>query len=125
MAFKEVNPQLEIKGFFIANNNNVLTGYVRKFIPSDKFKDGGWFIVETTENCKAQTTDPKNKAKQIPIEVKAGGAVGLQHCATLAPLKDALNKLVRVTFKGTTKSKKFAGKDVKLFKVEIDDGEAF
>jgi hypothetical protein len=122
MAFRVVNPQLEIAGFYVPKKGNVLTGIVKKRIGSKRFKDGGTYLVEATEAFECQTTDPKSK-KTTPFKCNVGQIIGLSDCASLHEhLNDAANSLVRVTFIGEKESTKYPGKKMKMYQVEIDDG---
>jgi hypothetical protein len=126
MAFQQVNEQTKISGFFISKVGAVCEGTLVKRVETAKGgAKGAYYLVTLTADCTVQSVDPKDKKKQINVKAKAGETIGVSECATLKDLTKYLGKLVRLTFTGTVPSKNFAGKDVKLFKIEVDDGVPF
>ena len=117
MAFRKVNEQQTLSGFFARDIGNQATGTVVKYVD---MKNGPFFVVELTKDCKVMVQDPRTK------KVKPGVAVpmqfiGVSAVTTLGPVKDLVGKLVRLTFKGTVPSKKFVGKEISLFDIEVDE----
>ena len=117
MGFRKVNEQHELSGFFMREVGNTCQGYMRKLV--DK-KDGPFFVIELTAECKVNVMDMKTK------KVKPGVAVptqfiGVSAVKTLEPVRGFVDKEVRLTFTGTTPSKQFKGKEVQLFDIEVND----
>jgi hypothetical protein len=84
-------------------------------------KNNPFYIVQVKAPCFTQIRDPKNPKKLLRRTVKIGDTIGLSDSATVHMLAEHLGKDIRVQFTGTTPSKAYPGKHVKLFKVEVDD----
>jgi hypothetical protein len=131
MAFRKLNPRLELAGFWTRSKDSKITGILRKLIEKD---DGPFFIMELTEvadKCIAH----RNNDEEIIISGEVGENIGFMANATLRSALTSegenptlmLGATVRITALGTTPSKtrKKFGKPVQvyLYDVEIDDEE--
>jgi hypothetical protein len=121
MAFKQVNKQIPIKGFYKPVENNPCQGFVRKLIWQDEKKGKGYFLVELSEPCQCVTEVDK---KIVDVTVQAGDFIGLSRSAVLQDLDkycDEGGPEVKVVYTGRVPSKKYKNKDVKLFDVFVDE----
>jgi len=118
MAFRELNPRLDIDGFYECSTANILTGRLLKHIAS---KNNPFYLVQLAAPCYTQIRDPKNAKKLLRRSAKANAVVGLSDSHALHDLREHIGHDIRVQFVGTTPSKNYPGKHIKLFKVEVDD----
>ena len=119
MSFRELNPQHELSGFYARIPNNPCQGRLRKFVGK---KNGPFFVLELTEKCIINSIDKKTKNVKH-CDGKPGQYIGVSAVKTLDALKadELLNKEIRLTFTGSTPSKNYPGKDIALFKIEVED----
>jgi hypothetical protein len=120
MAFRELNPQHKLTGFYARIKNNNLQGIVTKYVAK---ADGPFFVIKLTASCKVNQKSEDGKRFSL-VAAKAGEWVGLGATTTLSALKEYPGKEVRVQWTGETPSQKFKGKSVQLFKVEVNDEAA-
>lgn len=124
MAFRQVNKQEKIQGFYKDEPENVLQGYARKLVWQDEKKGKGYYLIELTRSCKLLTQDPNDKNKVIEVEGRPGEFVGISRSAVLQDVDKYVDEggpEIQIVFKGRTPSKKHRGKDVKLYDVFVDE----
>jgi|WetSurMetagenome_2_1015567.scaffolds.fasta_scaffold01436_23 hypothetical protein len=122
MAFKQVNKQEKIKGFYKDEEKNVLQGFARKRIWQDEKKGKGYFLIELTQSCKLVSEDGGGKI--VEVEGNPGDFVGISRSAVLQDVDKYVDEggpEIQIVFKGRTPSKKHRGKDVKLYDVFVDE----
>jgi hypothetical protein len=124
MAFRQVNKQEQIKGFYKDEAGNVLQGFARKRVWQDEKKGKGYYLIELTQQCKLLTQDPENKNKVIEVVGEPGEFVGISRSAVLQDVDKYVDEggpEIQIVFKGRTPSKKYKNKDVKLYDVFVDE----
>lgn len=133
MAFRKLNPRLELAGFWNRVINTMIQGILRKCIEKD---DGPFFIIELTETTKTACIAHRSESGEESLVVgELGENIGVMANSTLRNALTTegddphlrIGAHIRITALGTTPSKtrKKAGKPVQvyLYDVEIDDSE--
>lgn len=117
MAFKKINEQMKLSGFWVRNTGTTCQGIVKKIVP---MKDTPFYIFELTEPCTDVQDDNRKKVK-----TKVGDYVGVGASATLSTISEhyigAHVKLTAIESQ-PHKTRKKDGKPVmvRMFFIEVD-----
>jgi len=132
MAFRKLNEQVNLTGFYRREKGNVIEGLLVKYVAK---KNGPFFILELEKSCKLDAVvleadgtprvDPKTKrAVTKAITGKKGDMVGLSACATVKPLSEYVGRLVQAEWKGEKPSTEYKGKMIQIYEIAVDEPDA-
>ena len=117
MAFRKLNEQHQLSGFFARDIGNFCEGKVESFVNKP---NGPFFVIELAKECKVMVQDQKTKKVKVGVAAPTQ-YIGVSAVTTLAPVKELVGKTVRLTFMGTKASKKYPGKDISIFNIEVNE----